>query len=286
MANSSSRSWSACSQRRVAGRCPTTDAEGRAAHGELGPNRDGLAWDHLLDGDGRRVDEQDPTVDHAEHPCRLAARPARDRDGGSSRVIDSTASRSRRSSELRRDEVAREAHVALGEQRQVVVTGELEARVPAGGDPVHGSGDGAQLAAEVPGQHGGEQQRDDDRDRDREHEHPREGLVVDVGQDQGDDAEGRDGQDRRRHQPERQPGRERGTAAPEGRRLLGGWRRHGDVRRGRRLVRCRHGSGVTSASRRRRGARRHEAVADAADGEQVGRACWGRPPPSGGAAAS
>ena len=138
LANSSSRSWSARSQRRVAGSRPSEDARARPTRRGGGAQGPRLAGDDLLLGHGRRVAQDDDRVDHPER--RLGVGPRRARRGPRPRrVADRAGSPRGCSAELPVAplEVGGEAVVALGEAGQLVVAGDPDRRRQvAGRDPV------------------------------------------------------------------------------------------------------------------------------------------------------
>ena len=237
LANRSSRSWSARSQRRVAGSRPTRtpsslaagaqDRPQRAATRRARPPRSGM-----VDGSPRQTSASIiPNAIRASSAARAARK--------------STPSRGDAALDRRKDpaqlpvaalEVRGQAVVALGEPRELVVAGHADRGRRS---PADTRSTAAAIVRRGRGQVGhervGREDRERDHDREREQEETPEvrvGPLVAAAEDEEQDPEAGEGQDRRRDQGDRQP-----RAKPEPRAF-------GPVRRGRpgerppRLVSC------------------------------------------------
>ena len=158
LANSSRRSWSARSQRRVAGRWPTRTPSSLLAGAQDRPDRQRLAGDPLLRRDRGRVDEEDVGVDHAE-ARRGRPRPRARRGTRRRRAARRSRSpaRIRPSSRLRRSRSAARRLWLSARRASSSSPGTTIGvdRSPAD-DPVDGRGDRPQRRGQVGGQEVGE----------------------------------------------------------------------------------------------------------------------------------
>ena len=223
MANSSRRSWSARSQRRVAGRCPVTTpmvASPTPSAARTGTGSPGTSSSAGISRGSTSMTSQSiiPNTPRASWAARRAMTA-----GGSSRVIAWSTSRRRRSSALRRAR-SRARRFWLSARR--LISSSPGSSRPAGSSPAETRSTERMSARRVPARFAARSAAratpEHDRDGDREQQRPRDCLVrlgVEAGDEQHGRPEARDGDHGRGDQPDResrpesQPGAAVGRAA-------------------------------------------------------------------------
>jgi hypothetical protein len=144
-------------------------ADSLIAGAQVGADRARLARHGLFDFNARRIDQQDLGIDEAECVARVSGRLAREPGRALPRRAVNDAGEDPAKLPVAAFQVSRQAVVALGQPRQLIIAGHRDgSRQVARLDPVHGRGDRPKRPCQLRGEQirdeDGQQGRQDDRE--------------------------------------------------------------------------------------------------------------------------